>query len=252
MTAVVRASVLLAAALLLPLPLAAGGGTLPQPLRTFEADYRVVKSGIRLGTARIRLEAHAEGWSYRSVTEAEGLFSLFVGGKVTDRAVFTVHEGMLRPLRYRHDEPDDEDDVRMVFDWATGSATIERPAGTREQPLEPGTHDPFTVILSVIRAVAAGEESVHYPGIDDEGERVPLRFEVSGRETVEVPLGRFEAHRVRRIRDDKRSTTTWLAPGLGWLPVMIEQRRKGELVARMELERLDGRSPAEDGEPVGR
>ena len=41
----------------------------------------------------------------------------------------------------------------------------------------------------------------------------------------------------------------------GALPVMIEQRRKGELVARMELESLDGRAPDDasvDEQPRGR
>ncbi|MDZ7748781.1 MAG: DUF3108 domain-containing protein [Halofilum sp. (in: g-proteobacteria)] len=239
---------LLLAALLAAPAASAGGDGLPAPLRAFEAEYRVVRSGLRLGTTSVALAPHGGGWRYRSVTEAEGLFSLFVDGAAIDQSVFTVRDGGLRPLRYRHEEPDAEDNLRVDFRWGRGEARVEHHEGAYTVALEPRTHDPFTVILSVMQALAAGKDGVAFPGIDDDGERVELRFEVSGRETVEVPLGRYESVRVRRVRDDKRSTVTWFAPGLDWLPVRFEQRRKGDLVARMELEALDGRR-AEPEEP---
>lgn len=232
---------LLLAALLSAPAASAGGDALPAPLRTFEAEYRVMRSGLRLGTTAVRLAAREQGWRYRSVTEAEGLFALFVDGDAVETTAFTVHDGGLRPQRYHHEEPDAEDNVRVDFDWAAGEARVQRADGEHTLGLEPRTHDPFTVILSVMQAVAGGARAVTFPAIDDDGEPTELRFEVSGREAVEVPLGRYETVRVRRVRDDKRSTVTWLAPELGWLPVQVEQRRKGDLVARMELEALDGR-----------
>ena len=237
-------SVLLSAALCLAASSVLAGGTdLPAPLRPFEATYRVVKGTFRLGTTTIRLEARGSSWRYRSVTEAEGVFSLFVDGDITETARFVTTDTGLRPLYFRHDEPDDEDDVTVRFDWDAREAHVRLPDGKRTVPLKPRTHDPFTVILSVMHGLANGAESVGFPGIDDDGEETELKFEITARESVDVPFGKFEAVRVRRIRDDKRSTITWLAPELDWLPVMIEQRRKGDLVARMELETLDGRQP---------
>lgn len=244
-----RRSLLFLAAVLLPAAAWSGGGELPPPLRPFEAAYRVVKGPLRLGTTSVTLQAHAGGWRYRSVTEAEGIFALFVDGKARELATLVLHEGTLRPLRYVHDEPDDADDVRMDFDWDAATVRIERRDGNDTRALEPGTHDQFTVALSMIEAVAGGAESSSIPGVDDDGERLEFRFEVTGREAVEVPLGRYEAVRVRRVRDDDRATVTWLAPALDWLPVAVEQRHEGDLVARMELETLDGRS-GDDQEPA--
>ena len=246
------AAVLLAV-LLLPVAAAGGGDALPAPLRPFEAVYRVVKGPLRLGTTTVDLQPRNAGWRYSSVTRADGLFALLVDGEARELATLELHDDGLRPRRYVHDEPDDADDVRMDFDWDAGRARVVRDGRTHEVATEAGMHDQFSVVLAMMRAVAGGAASASVPGIDDEGERVDFRFEVTGRETIEAPFGRYETLRVRRIRDDDRSTITWLAPALGWLPVAIEQRREGDLVARMELESLDGRTgDAEARRPEGR
>lgn len=240
-----------AAALLLlaALPVWAGGDGLPAPLAPFEAEYRVGRSGMEVGRARVRLEPHARGWRYESVTEAQGLLALFVDGPVVERTLLEAHGDGLRPLEYHHREPDS--DARVRFDWGAGEARVDSPDGARTIPLEPGTRDQFSAMLAVMQALAAGDTEVRFPGIDDEGEREPLAFVAEGRETIEVPLGRYEVVRVRRIREGKRTTVTWLAPELDWLPVRVEQRRRGDLVARLELDALNGEE-AERESPADR
>lgn len=237
------AAVALLAALVVVLPARAGGTDLPAPLAPFEAEYRVGKAGIRVGRSTLRLDAHARGWRYESVTEAQGLLALFVDGPAVERTLLERHGDHLRPLEYHHREPDG--DTRVRFDWAAGEARADTPGGTRTIALEPHTHDQFSAMLTVMQALAAGRTEVRFPGIDDEGEHEPLAFAVEGRATIAVPLGRYDTVRVRRIREGKRSTVTWLAPELGWLPVRIEQRRRGDLVARLELVALNG----EEAEP---
>jgi len=221
---------------------AGGGGELPEPLRAFEASYSVTRSGMQLGTTELTLARHAGGWRFRSVTEAQGVFSLLMSGPSTEETILAVHKGALRPLRYRHTEPDEADNFSVVFDWAADEARVERAAGDDVLALAPGTHDPFSALLAVIQRVAGGAETVRLPGIDDDGEPQTLRFAVRARERIEVPLGTYEAVRVHRVRDDKRTTVTWLAPKLDWLPVRMVQRKKGDLVARAELTTLDGQS----------
>ncbi len=242
-----RLGIALAAALA-ALPVDAGGGNeLPHPLRAFDGTYAVTRSGMRLGTTQLTLEPHERGWRFSSVTQARGLFSLLVSGPSTEETILAAHDGGLRPLRYHHTEPDEDDDLSVAFDWAAGQARVDRTDATDVLPLAPGTHDPFSALLVVIRAVAGGAETVRLPGIDDDGERTELRFAVRARERIEVPLGRYEAVRVHRVRDDKRATITWLAPELDWLPVRMVQRNKGDLVARAELTALDGQSARAQG-----
>lgn len=229
-------------------PALAGGDSLPAPLFPFEAQYRVTNGTLQLGTTVIRLRPDPQGWRYESRTEAGGVFALFAGGPIHETSILQPHDGGLRPLEYRHDESNGKDDVRVAFDWTAGEYTVHRRGRTHTRSLEPETRDQFGVILAVIRAVAGGRDTLSVPGVDDKGEPLTLRFEVTGRERRSVPLGEYDSVRVRRVREDKRSTVIWLAPELEWLPIMIEQRKKGDLVARLELEALNGRTAGNDGE----
>jgi hypothetical protein len=84
-------------------------------------------------------------------------------------------------------------------------------------------------------ALEAGERSVTFPGISDDGKSEPLHFERAGTESLTVPHGKYDTIQVDRQHKSDRVTTTWLAPELGWLPVRVEQREDGELVARLNL-----------------
>lgn len=232
------------------MPAARAGGDLPPPLAPFEAEYRVGNGSMRVGRTTVRLEPHDRGWRYESVTKARGLLALFAGGPIVDRTLLEPHADGLRPLEYSRSEPDG--DTRVRFDWAAGEARAETPDGTRTIPLEPGTHDQFSAMLAVMQALASGHSEVGFPGIDDDGEHKPLQFVAEAGETVSVPLGQFQAVRVRRIREGKRSTISWLAPELGWLPVRVEQRKRDDLVARLELAALNGEEAPPESRPDNR
>lgn len=216
----------------------AGAAELPAPLAPFTARYALSNGVIRLGTTTVRLQPRAGGWLYQSTTVAEGLAALFVDEPIVDTVRLVPHNGAPRPVVYRHEGEDES--VRVVFDWAAGVARVRQNGERRTVALKPGTRDPFSAILRVMRALAAGKRAVAFPGIDEDRERERLRFKATGRARVRVPLGTYETVRVQRVRDDGRATITWLAPELGWLPVRVEQYEDGELVARLALTALNG------------
>lgn len=234
-----RASGAALAATLLSASALAAEAEPPAPLAPFEAHYRVSNGAIPVGTATFRLARESKVWRYRSLLRVEGVFALFVDGPLRETTWLELHEGELRPLAYRHQKG--EEDVRVVFDWSdqVGRVSV-RGDDDRQVELAPNTRDQSSAILAVMGALAAGERSVAFPGIDDEGEREQLRFEATGEERVTVPFGTFDAVRVERAHGRNRATVTWLAPELDWLPVQVEQRKDGELVARLALTRLDG------------
>ena len=218
----------------------AGGAGLPAPLEPFEARYLLTDGSARVGQASTGLEPTAEGWRYYSRVKPEGLYAL-LAGNIEDTAWLETHGDALRPVRFEHVGSEPGERVTVEFDWQAGQARVTAPEREATLPLEAGTHDQFSAMLAVIHAFADGRERLELPSIDDEGEAEPLVFEHAGSASITVPLGTYETIHVRRVRkDSKRETESWLAPALDWVPVRIDQRRKGELVARMELIGLNG------------
>lgn len=218
---------------------AADEAALPAPLAPFEAEYRVGNGTMSVGTATFSLQRSSGLWRYHSEIRVDGLFSLFVDGPLRDTTWLDTRDGKLRPVIYRHENGDEN--LRVVFDWPSGNARVAAAeGGTRRIDLEPDSRDQFSAILAVMCALATGERTLTFSGIDDDGNPERLRFEVTGEEQVNVPRGRYDTVRVQRSHDDGRATITWLAPELGWLPVRVEQREDGELVGRLELTSLKG------------
>lgn len=221
--------------------LAGGDGAgLPPPLAAFEARYLVSDGSARVGKADIGLEPTPEGWRYYSRVKPEGLYALLIG-QVKDTAWLERHEDGLRPLRFVHEEADGKDNVRIEFDWSAGEAEVKRPDGNLTIPLAARTHDQFSAMLVVMQEFASGSKRLELPSIDDGGESERLTFAHGGTTSITTPYGTFETIHVQRVRtNSKRETESWLAPSLDWVPVRIDQRRKGKLIARMELIGING------------
>lgn len=234
---------------LLAAPVSANG--LPQPLAPFNAVYQVTDGTSRLGEAIFALEHKGGDWRYYSQVKPQGLYALLIG-TVEDEAWLETHTDGLRPLRFVHDQDGDDDDLRIDFNWAAGEARVEREGKRHRVPLQPGTHDQFSAILAVMQAFANGRDRLEMSSIDDDGELEPLVFVRTREVTIETPMGRYDTVHVRRVRkNNKRETETWLAPSLGWIPVRIEQHKRGDLVARMELIGLNGEeAPHQSAETV--
>jgi hypothetical protein len=81
--------------------------------------------------------------------------------------------------------------------------------------------------------------------LQDAEELKPLSITNVGTRAVKVPYGRFDAIGIQHHREgSSRVTTLWCVEELGYLPVVIEQHRKGKLRLRAELSKY---SPVKTG-----
>jgi len=214
-------------------------GSLAVP--AFEARYRVSAAGFPVGVMERQFERLADGrFRFRSVTRASGLAKLFRRERVEESSegVATDSDG-LRPDRYRYVRSGDKPKtVEIDFDW-----TIPRVVNTVNDnswnlDVPPGTTDRLVYQLLIMRDVAAGIGArLDYP-VADGGKLKTYRFEATGSEAVEVPLGRFESVRLER-RYDRPDTwaTVWVAPALHHLPVRVDHHEKG-ITTRVTLEEV--------------
>lgn len=197
------------------------------PLAPFELRFEALRNGDRLGEARVSLR-HVEGatWEFSTRTRGtEGLAAL-AGIEISEQSEFSWRDGRPELLQYRyHQQMAFRDRQRSLA--RSGADAIDSIDGERRHRLvfEPGVMDRHAVVLALAAAVAAGASGELRLRVADRDDLDWHRYRIAGTEDITLPAGRFEAVRVERLRDKPgRTTTTWLAPALGHLPVRIVQR----------------------------
>ncbi|MBT8143196.1 MAG: DUF3108 domain-containing protein [Gammaproteobacteria bacterium] len=222
-------------AILLMLPLIAAHAALPDP---FTAHYDVQFSG--LGGKLVSQFSHNDGGNYvfENRTSAKGIARLARPRDVVDRSVFAVSDDSeLRPLVF-----ESEDGTRrnkngnvVEFDWEVGNASSAYEGESREFDLEPQPLDRQLMQLALMRDLAAGANETSYTVIDRHDLKT-YDFTVLGRETIEVPAGKFQVLKVRKQRKgSSRATLMWCAPELQYLPVMMQQLKEDKVIATLSL-----------------
>ena len=99
-----------------------------------------------------------------------------------------------------------------------------------------------TLPPAVMNALRNGFETLELEVFDKDHVKT-MRFTNEGTETLDTPMGEVETIRVRgeTASGSSRSSLTWFAPELDYVPVRLEQRKRGDLVARLTLTRLKNR-----------
>jgi hypothetical protein len=214
----------------------------------FEARYRVSAAGFAVGVMDRRFERLANGrFLFRSVTQASGLAKLFKRERVEETSEGTVlDDDALRPDLYRYIRSGGKPKtVEIAFDWDVPRVVNTVNSDSWNLSILPGTVDRLVYQLLIMRDVARGDSpTLDYP-VADGGKLKTYRFETTGSEAVEVPLGRFEALRLER-RYEKADTwaTVWVAPDLHHLPVRVHHHERG-VTTKVALEHV--RFDDEDG-----
>ena len=219
-------------------------------LQPFEISYDVGNDFVRAGRAYVSLTPGNQRWTYSLKTKPSGVFKLTGKGRIEEETILEetpeADSWLLQPTRYRYRQDGEaKRNVDALFNWKTDTIDYQRGALVGQQPLENDTLDRFSVTLVVIDRLKSGFDTLDWRIFDD-GETRTVRFTREGTETIDTELGALETIRVRRTNPggSTRETLTWFAPGLDYLPVRIEQLRKGELVARMTVTHLH--RPASD------
>jgi hypothetical protein len=205
-------------------------------LTPYTARYDI-KISVLGGELDASLRRTATGFEAMQVIRATGLSRLLADGEISETSQFDTTPMGVMPRVYRSQDTLTKEriDATIRFDWEAGEA---RGIVNGEQ------------LVTAIDGLAHDRVSIQYELMqdllnDDPGDRY-LMFEVDklrpvditfvGHKTVDVPAGRYDVIGVRhQAEGSKRATTLWCAEALGYLPVIIEQTRKGKLRVRAVL-----------------
>ena len=223
---------LLFLALLFPVAGRAGEDSLPAPLVSFSAEYSLSHGYLELGRVKVTLDIDGEGgYRYSALTSPVGLTAMIRNDVISEISSGRLGNNAVTPNNYvyRHQNSGKPRLVELEFDWERGRVTNNSGGSRWSMQILPGTQDKFSQRLALMMAVASGQRSVELP-VADGGRAKTYRFRFLGEEVVEVDAGRFQALKFERTKNQRPSRVSlWLAPELGYLPVMVKREEKDGL-----------------------
>ncbi len=203
-----------------------------------EATYKIRISMLG-GTLNTVVAETEKGFTATSVITPIGIANLFLNGSIEESATFSVGSDGLRPEVYLSSDTLSKTDKLMDFrfDWDVNAVT-----GTiNDEPyvfdLDSRVRDRVSIQYELMYNLTNKLSKSHYVLLD--GDRLKqIQITTIGKKMIKTPFGTFEAVGIQhQAKDSTRISTLWCAEELGFLPVLIEQHRKGKRRVRAVLTR---------------
>lgn len=238
-----RQMVFLAGALVLsqtPVAAAEPGTGLEPHVAEYAVKIKVLKGAMVTG-----LEATDEGFVGTSAISPRGFARLATKGSIENRSVFRLGDDGVQPLAFSGKDTISKRKklAELEFDWdaqrVTGVAS-EKKSGERvevdvDEPVEEAMHDAISLQYALMHDLQHDGLRDQYVLIDG-GKRKVINITALDKVLLRVPFGEFDVLPVQhQVEGSSRVTTFWLAQELNYLPVKIEQHRKGKRLMRAEL-----------------
>ena len=146
----------------------------------------------------------------------------------------------MRPLEYTYQntDVDRKREVKLIFDWPKQTITNVINGDPWQMELVPEVLDKLLYQLSLMIDLADGKKFMQYI-VADGGKIKTYQMHVTGEDSVEMELGKFEVLIVTR-KGKNRTTTLWCARELNFLPVKILQEKTDGSRIVAELYKIQG------------
>ena len=217
---------------------AAAATSMPAP---FTAVYGLDWHGITAGFATLRLKSIGpDTYEYSSHDRARGIFRIAFPDPINETSTMRMLDGHVAPLTYREDNgtKHSDSDVQLTFDWSAHRVRGMAAGKSVDQPLQPGTQDPLSVQIELMRDLIAGEAPATFL-LFDKTDATEYHYTREGNEHLDTPLGVLDTVIYRSDRPGSdRVLRLWLAPSLGYLPLQAQRRRRGKVEFELHIREL--------------
>jgi hypothetical protein len=162
---------------------------------------------------------------------------MFARGTIEETSSFDTAPTGVKPREYVSIDTlsRDKENVRVSFDWQTGEARGTVNGSEVVSIIEGIAHDRISIQYEVMHDLLNSVASDKYTMFEIDRLR-PVNVRTIGKRRVDVPAGEFDVIGIQhQAEGSKRVTTLWCARELDYLPVIIEQHRKGKLKVRATL-----------------
>ena len=199
------------------------------------AQYKV-KISVVSGQLNTELRKTADGYVAHHVIKPTGLAKLITGGTMDVTSTFSSEVGGVKPIRFQSVDTIRKDpDVDLTFDWSTNEVSGTVGEENVLLQLEGIAHDNVSIQYELMHDLLNGAPDEQYVLFDVDKMRV-ANVSMAGEKQIKTKAGTFTAIGVQHQKEgSSRITTLWCVEELDYLPVVIEQRRKGKLKFRATL-----------------
>ena len=200
------------------------------------AEYKI-RISILGGKLNTQFQTTESGYIAESVIRATGMSRLIAGGSIREKSWFSEGDGNIQPNQYRSADTLSRKHqvVDLDFNWTSDEVTGLINGENFHAVLDGAVHDRVSLQYGLMYDLLNGGENAEY-ALQDAEELKLLTVTNVGTKTVKVPFGKFVALGIQHQRlGSSRVTTLWCVEELGYLPVIIEQHRKGKLRLRAVL-----------------
>lgn len=206
--------------------------------KAFQAEYKLKKIGMTLGTAKFSLQETApDTWQYSSSIKPSGIARMFSKDTFAETSSVLFKLGQLTPIGYQYTRTGKKPEVANVsYDWSAKKATFTRNGKARVLNLQDNHQDRYSMVLALMQATAQGKQNMAYQVID---KSMKLRnYSRKGEAVIKTSLG--NQNTIRIVQDGgRRQIHYWLSPELNYIPVRIEQFKEGKSQLKLTLKKLN-------------
>jgi hypothetical protein len=216
--------------------LALSAQLLAEPLLTpHTAVYKVKISGIS-GQLNTELRRTGNRYTARHVIRPTGIAKIFAHGRMDVTSDFDDQADGVIPTRYQAvDTIRDDPEVDLRFDWTSNVAIGTVGEEHVRLQLDGIAYDSVSIQYELMHDLLTGNRSDQYTLFDVDKMRIANVSNI-GEKKVETKAGQFTAVGIQHQKEgSSRTTTLWCVEELDYLPVIVEQHRKGKLTFRAKL-----------------
>lgn len=209
-------------------------------LAPHKAEYKVEISvlGGRLNT---ELATTDNGYVATHTVRPTGMARILASGQIKESSEFDRVADGIRPIWFETNDTltRDKTHASIQFDWETKQASGTVNDQDFQESFEELVFDRVSIQYELMSDLLNNNPSTEYVLFDiDELKTVQVRN--IGNRKVKVPAGEYDAVGLQhQVIGSKRITTMWCVEELDYLPVVIEQHRKGKLKMRAVLKNYE-------------
>jgi len=205
-------------------------------LKPFEASYAWSWHGMTVAVSSLKLEQHADTWTYSSKSDPRGLGRMFSERPVQQSTLRVTASGV-EPLSYKADDgtSSTKRDADVQFDWEHYRVTGVYEDAKVDLPLQKGIQDDLSVQIALMVELLAGRTPNQFQMIDKNTTR-DYQYTRESEASISTALGKIDTVVFRaQKKGSPRVTRFWCAPSRGYIPMRVEQKKGDDVQWTMEV-----------------